>query len=769
MAKIPAPKPITTASAVASSDAYGTSVASARAELLPPGVTVGIGDDPPIKKINPDELRMLGQKLDFLWQQYRSDRRIAELRWLRNERQYLGIYDPEIEKELSVNRSKAYPRITRVKCISVLSRLMNLMFPGNERNWEIKASPSPDMDIKDVKEAIQAQVKKDQEAGVQPKMDLEYVMAAIQTLADKRAEDLSTIIDDQLEELGGDQTLDYIALNRKSLQSGILYGLGVLRGPYARETKATTWSVDAQGNPTPKTRTVYKPLFEFLKIWDFYPDMSAKTFADMDGYFIRVVQSRAQVRALADREDFFGDQIKVYLTNHLMGNYRPQPFEMELRAMGVKVNVNEMKTETSKYEVIVWHGQTSGSFLSMAGIDVPQDKLADDLDAEIWMIDGNVIKCVLDPWASLGVKVKTIHTFLFDEDDTSPVGFGLPNSIRDSQMAISAATRMLLDNASVVCGPNMELNTDLLRPDQDLSSTSAYKIWYREGEGPDAQWPAVRNLSIDSHLPELQQVIELFMKFCDAETFVGPMTGGDMDKTPSEPMRTAAGASMLRGDAALPFKDIVRSFDSFTQSVLQSLIEFNRKFNPSQTPEGDYNVIARGATSLIAKEVRGMQIDQLVGTLTPEEKLHVDMRKMTKARFAVRDMLDMLVSEEEAERRQTAQDQQMAQQTQQQTETVEATIRKLLSEAVKNIAQAQKNSANADAATVNTALDLLERGLQNVALGGQGNGTAQSGGASASPQGTATPQGRPGIGNGASALGAQASGGQGQAGGMPPG
>src|ERR1035437_10185147 len=232
-------------------------VATAPTDIMPPAAAVEPGGEPPVKKINPEDLKQLGAKLDVLFKQYVSDRRIAELRWLRNERQYLGIYDPETEKELNVNRSKAYPRITRVKCISVLSRLMNLMFPGNERNWEIKASPSPDMTVKDVKEAIVRQQKKEQEAGVTPSMDLAYVMGAIQMLADKRAEDLSILIDDQLEELGGDQTYDYVQLNRRALQSGVLYGLGVLRGPYARAAKSTTWSVDAQGNPTPKTVTIY--------------------------------------------------------------------------------------------------------------------------------------------------------------------------------------------------------------------------------------------------------------------------------------------------------------------------------------------------------------------------------------------------------------------------------------------------------------------------------------------------------------------------------
>jgi hypothetical protein len=375
------------------------------------------------------------------------------------------------------------------------------------------------------------------------------------------------------------------------------------------------------------------------------------------------------------------------------------------------------------------------------------------------MIDGNVIKASLNPWEKLGVKVKTIHTFLFDEDDTSPVGFGLPNAIRDSQMAVSASTRMLLDNASVVCGPNLELNTDLLRPDQDLTSTSAYKIWYREGTGVDAQQRAVQNVEIESHIPELQQIIELFMKFADLETFVGPATGGDMSQGPSEPMRTAAGASMIRGDAALPFKDIVRHFDSFTQSVLESLVQFNRKFNPDRAPEGDYNVIARGATSLVAKEVRGIQMDQLATTLTPKDLIQIDQRKWTRARFAARDLTDMLVSEEEAERRQKQQDATDAQMAQQQQATVEAQVRKVLSDAFKNIAQGQKNSALADAASVDAALKLLEAGVTGAIA--QQNGTAGPDAA------TGPGEGDPGAADGSTAGGAPAGGSQDQPGAVP--
>lgn len=428
--------------------------------------------------------------------------------------------------------------------------------------------------------------------------------------------------------------------------------------------------------------------------------------------------------------------------------------------MGVKVNVNEIKTETAKYEIIVWHGKTDGAFLRLAGVPVPENKITDEIDAEVWMIDGNVVGAKMNPWVELGVEVKTLHHFLFDEDDTSPVGFGLPNAIRDSQMSVAAAARMLMDNASVVCGPNLELNTDLLRPDQDLSSTSAYKIWYRTGDGPDAQFPAVRNVQINAHLEELTSIIEMWLKFADQESFIGPGAGGDNTEMPSEPMRTMGGASMIRGDASLPFKDVVRAFDRFTQSVILAVVRFNEKFNSEQTQETDFDVVARGATSLMAKELRVVQVDQLAQTLTPEDAIHVDRRKMVLARFKARDLGDLLVSEDEAARRQTAMDQQGAQQQQQAQEMHEAQVRQILADAFKQVAQGQKNVVGAQAEAVNQALALLEAGVMNALNGGSAGPTGTAGGASQDADATRNP-------DNAGGSGLQAPGNQGQAGGMP--
>ena len=693
----------------------------------PPSVDVGPDADgvQPVKKIDSATLALLGQELDKLFLQYASDRRLTELKWMRNLRQYLGVYDPEIEKQLGQGRSRAYPRITRVKSISVLSRIMNLMFPGNERNWELSAAPSAEMSPDDVQSAVQSmQQEQSQDGGPPAQIDQDFVDAAVQQLADQRAANLSKHIDSQLQEIGGDQTVDFISLNRKVVNSGIMYGVGVLRGPYVRTENKVQWGADGSGGFTPQNHTSYKPQYDFLPVWDFYPDMSARSLPG-EGYFTRLIMGRSELRKLANRDDFFAKQIKNYIAGNSSGNYKAKEFEQELRAMGTKANVTESKSDPQgKYEIIVWNGPVSAERLGMLGVDVPESAKADDIEAEIWMVAGNVIKADMNPWRKLGIRnMKTVHTFVFDENDTSPIGDGLPNVVRDSQMSICAATRMTIDNAAITCGPNLEINTNLLRADQDLVTIEAYKNWYRDDDGQTAQFPAVRKVEIDGHLPELQNLITMFMGFADMETFVGPATGGDMSKAPSEPMRTAAGASMLRGDAALPFKDIVRNFDFFTQSVILSLVEFNKKFNPSMAPAGDYCVIARGATSLIAKEVRGMQLDMLSQTLTPEERDHIDERKFVEQKFAVRDMTSLMVPEAEADRKKAARQQAAAAAQQQQDALAEANVRKLSADSYKSVSQAQKNSTAADATTAKTSLDILQHGLANDD-GPQGQNTA---------------------------------------------
>ena len=661
-------------------------------------------------KINMTALRNLGAQYRELFERFSAERTMVEQRWLRNLRQIMGVYDPEIESQLHPKRSRAYPRITRVKCITMLARLMNLMFPGNEDNWEISASPSPEMDPEEVLEAVKALMARLEREGAPAPLTQDLVNEAVRDLAAIQAQRLTALIKDQLLELGGDQTTDWVTLNRKVADSAIKFGIGVLEGPFVRKVQQSGWMLLAEGGFKPVTREVYKPQYDNLPVWDFYPDLSARKLPG-EGYFVRKVLGRSKFRKLGERPDFFKDQVKKVITNLPDGNYKAKSWETELRSMGTAINVDFAAAKNAgraKYEIIVWKGPVSGDKLAECGVDVPEKMRSDDVNAEIWMVDDHIIKAEINAWTRLGVDLQQVHIFEYDEDDTSPIGQGLPYTMRDSALSVAACTRMILDNASVTCGPNLEINTTLLRGDQDLTNVEAYKIWYRDDDGLTAQYPAVRSVEIQGHLSELQGLMQTFLQFAEIETLIGPQTGHDMTKVPSEAMRTAAGNSMLRSDAALPFKDIVRNYDAFTQSVIWSLIGFNEKYNPDLAPKGDFDVIPRGATSLISKEVRGTQIDFLSQTLTPEERDHVDERKFVEAKFSARDMQGMLVTPDEAERRKQQRAAQMAEQADLARREREGGIKKLATEAFKDITQGQKNAAAGDKTAVEAAMKLIE-------------------------------------------------------------
>lgn len=658
--------------------------------------------------INPEAMKALGATLSTKFSRYEADRKNAELKWARNARQFLGIYDPEIEANLDPNRSRAYPKLTRVKAVSMLSRLMNLLFQADDKCWGIAPSSVPNLSQADLQEVLDKLLDDTQGEGI----DDDMIEQAIREFAKKRAGSLELEIEDQLQELGGNSATSFTQLCRKVLYSGILYGMGVAKGPFTEIQQQRTWQKDVSGRYMAVPVEAFRPRFEYVPIWDYYPDMSAKYLHQMEGQFERHVMSKHQLVMLKQRPDFIASQIDEAMRLNPTGNYKCKTYETELRTMGVQSNVSD--TGRNKFEALSWEGYVSGKDLAAAGADVPEDKLNEDVRANVWFMDNIVIKAELDPWSTLETdgEMPMYHQFVFEEDESTLLGNGLPNIMRDSQMNMCSAVRMAIDNGSIM--RNIEVNTSLLTLHTDTTSINPDKIWYRDDDSPStAGLPAIRVIDFPMHLAELQSMVSMFQGFSDQETFVNPATGGDMQKGPSEPFRTAAGASMIQGAAGLPFKDVVRNFDRFTESLIGAMIVFNRNFNIDPKLRGDFKPVARGATSLIAKEVLGIQLDNYATTLTEGERPYVKFLELARARARVRDLIveDIVVDDATAKKidENTAATQQAAQAMA--TKLQEAQIRQILGDTMKALSHADKNTASADAQTAKVILDALEKGL----------------------------------------------------------
>lgn len=692
--------------------------------------------------IDAERMRKLGSELRSRFAAYDKARQSVEEQWLRNVRQFVGEYDPKFLSNLTPEQSRAYPRITRVKVLSMVARLHALLFPAGEKNWGVESSPVPMLPSDKLAEiASDWLANNPNQPATQAEID-----RLVKVAADDIAKKMEKVIDDQFESIEESGTNDYQTLVRDVIFSGAMYGCGVLKGPMTVQHTGTTLQVDDNGVPQVIETPMYRPYFEVVSVWDYYPDFSAKDFPQMDGQFQRHIYSRHTVCKLIDREDYMGDAIKQVLKDKPDGNYRKKNYEQELDRISDEKQQTQ-PSEDKKFELIEFWGFVSGHDLRAAGVEIPDSDLSKDSPACVWMMDDVVVKVAAAPYAE---DSNMYHQFVFEKDEVNLMGSGLPHVIRDSQLMVASSTRMLIDNAAAVAGPNVEVDLEQLDGSTNPNTIRPFKVWKKDSTAPSGA-RAVQNVSFDSHISELMQIISLGRELADTESFVNPLTGGDFENAPSEALRTQGNMSMALASAALPFKDIVRNFDRFTKSVIYALMQWNLVYSERREElRGDLRPVPKGANSLMAKEVRAVALDNMAATLTPEERMYINEEELLKERLQVRDLpLDRLMaSPEEVARRKDAAAQQAAQAQQNAQRAFEADLRTKQTEALKDITQAQKNSDLGDVATLNALVNAIEKGanideLQRIAArasrqseGGATGGATAEGAADRVPAGT---------------------------------
>lgn len=638
--------------------------------------------------MNEAQMKRLGQDLWTLWGDYKLNRKAAEDHWLQNLRQFRGIYDPDIK--IPSDRSRAYPKLTRWKVIGTVARLMQMLFPQTEKNWALLPSPMPNLSKEQLQIVLDALVaKKSAEQQVPPEQvecTDEEIEKAILDFATARAERMSLKIADDLAEM------EFVTLARKVVFSAVLYNIGVLEGPFHLEYPARTWSKNQfTGKYEALDSVKLKPIFDFMPVWEWYPDMSAKRLDKQDGKFRRHVMIRRDVEALAKRKDFIAENITEWLRTHKSGNWTAEHWETQLASEKKSDQTSVNRSDGEKYVVLSYYGDITGHELAACGNNIPEADLHKTFTGNVWLLDSTVIKAKV---AVIDDPSLNHHAFVFEEDDLSLLGNGQCDTLRDSQLSLSEMTRMLLDEASVG-GENLLIFPEMLEPGQDHNIRS-HKVWKQEGEGQKTQNAAVRPVARQSRVADLINGVKLFLEFANNESGLPPPSLGDTSQGGSEALRTQANASMFLGAAALPIRDTVRNYDTFTTSVITALAKWNAKYDPNPSRDGDYQALGRGSTSLIAKEQLAQSLDVFKTTLDPEERAHIKVRRLLEIRAKSRDIPieDIMEDEKVAEANIAAMREQQTKMAALQATEIEAKIRQTLADALKKAAEARKADAS---------------------------------------------------------------------------
>lgn len=585
----------------------------------------------------PPNVDLLGPRLLSEFAQAEMDRRLTEERWLSDLRQYRGIYDPDVLAKIGPTRSKSFVRKTRVKVKTIDSRVADLLFPaGSEKNWSIGPTPNPSISREQrtmIAQRLQAMTTQPGKPPVP--LERSVIDKAVQEFVKQASEGMSRAIEDQLVEAR------YKEVCVAAIHSGHLYGTGIIKGPLIERRVRTRFVMDG-GKWATKSESYVVPFVDFVPLWRFYPDMSATRIEDCRYIYERHQMTSSDMSALADRKSFRRDLIKAYLLSHPNGEIRMRYVDNELKIIGDR-HANQGRIE-GQYEVLERWGWLSGEDLVQIGAKVPEERRHESFFSNVWILPtGEVIKAVLQP---INGVTWPYHMYSFDKDETSLFGEGLAAVMRDDQTMINGATRMILDNGAITSGPMLEVSPGLLSRYDNLDEMAPWKVWMRNQVNPGQ--PAVRAIELPSRLGELSSMAAMFEQNADEVTAIPRYLSGE--NATSGAAGTAQGMSMLMGAANIVIKDLVTAWDEgVTRTFLQALYRWNMQFNPDPSIKGDFDVKARGTTSLVAKEVRARALNEFGAmTANPLDAPYIKRDVLNRLRAEANELSDCVKTEEEA-------------------------------------------------------------------------------------------------------------------------
>jgi hypothetical protein len=118
---------------------------------------------------------------------------------------------------------------------------------------------------------------------------------------------------------------------------------------------------------------------------------------------------------------------------------------------------------------------------------------------------------------------------------------------------------------------------------------------------------------LPSYTNEFLGLVDFFQNTADESTTIPRTLHGGTDIGGGAANQTATGMSMLIGASNITLKDQVQFMDDgVTRPFIRSMYFWNMEFNSKREIKGDFNVVARGSKSLIAKEVKMEQINQFL-------------------------------------------------------------------------------------------------------------------------------------------------------------
>jgi hypothetical protein len=537
-----------------------------------------------------------------IWEAFKSGRKPWEDIWEECWFNFLGQYQTgtvwKKESEGTGNRSKAFIKLTALKCNTAHSKIVDVMFAGGQFPFDL--TPIKVLELGMTIDEAQKMVKASKEAMLDHFKDIE----------------LPEIMDTGILEMA-------------------ILGTGVLKGPIIENRKKQSVEVrQIAGIPAGEFGNGTQPyeiksyieslaVVDHVPLWEYYVDVNAKTTADSIGeiHFQRMLP--ANFRKLA-----------------LQGGYdREAVMEAARRASAVtndsedftyiQLGDNYMGTQGEKDDrvsTLEFWGLVPVEYLQETGCELPDD--VDDEDSIEALVvlgaDGIILKVCVNP-----IGRRPFYVCPYKKRPHVIYGVGVAEAMRDSQKMVNSSARMIIDNKALSGNGMVAINLDRVNTKR-TKNLKVYpgKTWYTKGNFKPRD--VIDSVSFADITNGLRELMDMFIRFSDEETGLPKYTEGTQDTFLN---KTATGMSMLMTQANINLKAVMRNIDDYwIEPMTEAFYEWFRDIQPEKgVASVPVKVKATGCDSMMAKEIKVENLFKFIqATSSPSDAIFTDRIKIIK-------------------------------------------------------------------------------------------------------------------------------------------
>ena len=636
----------------------------------------------PAVKIGPDEnrgyderLSSIASRLGKLAQEQVVAKSEIEQRWIRNVRAFHGIYDQTIEKSLKdAGQSRAYVKATRSKTVTLEARLFDLIFPTDDKNWGIEATPVPKLSKEGKEATLRATNAAAQANEAEAQGNHDQAQQMVTEGSDEAARALAAIGEikkardaaDAMQEEMDDQLIEthYPAESRRMIGDGCLLGTGILKGPMVRQQARGKWlpaqpdqtNADAPTQWELKATEDPRPLIKRTDPWAFFPDMSASTIEEAEFTFERYLWTKSDLRKMVKTHGFDADAVRELLRDN-----RGKPKNVTDSSINYLVQLRSLTGETTtgiRNRFVGWeyHGPLECDDLSTLLLAMGQEDAAkayedrddplEEFRVVIHFCENTILKIAEEYPLDSGETLYSV--FNVEEVEGSIFGYGIPEIISDSAVALNSAWRMGLDNAALSVGPQAMIDKDQIAPADGSWQMFPKKVWLRIKAGVQGSQQPIEFFNVPNNMNEIEKIIKIALEFIDIESGLPmPQQGEQGAHT-----QTVGGMTILQNASNIIFRRMVKNYDDgIIAPTMRRLYDWNMQFSKRSEIKGDMSVDARGTSVLLLKEVQAQNlmfiVTQLLSSPAVQPMLKPYQNVMKLFQSMMISPLDVMVTEDE--------------------------------------------------------------------------------------------------------------------------